>query len=110
MSLEHALPGQPIDVRPFAHGLPAARTTALFKSRDIEVMRLVLLAGKSMPPHKVAGEVAIQCLEGALDIAVEGRSQVLRAGHLLYLAGDAPHAITAIEDASALVTIALKKP
>jgi len=50
----------------------------------------------------------IMITAGALDVAVEGRSQVLRAGQLLYLAGGVPHAVRALEDASALVTIALR--
>lgn len=109
MAIEHALPGQAIDVRPLGSNLSTEKTTALFKSTDLEVMRLVLLAGKSLPPHKVPGEITIQCVEGALDVMAEGKSHVLRAGHLLYLSGNVLHGVTALEDASALVTVALKK-
>jgi quercetin dioxygenase-like cupin family protein len=109
MAIEHALPGEVIDVRPLGSSLSTQKTTALFKSEDLEVMRLVLLAGRSLPSHKVPGEITIQCVEGALDITAEGQSHVLRAGHLLYLPGDVLHGVTALEDASALVTVALKK-
>jgi quercetin dioxygenase-like cupin family protein len=109
MAIEHALPGEAIDVRPLGSSLSTQKTTALFKSEDLEVMRLVLLAGRSLPSHKVPGEITIQCVEGALDITAEGQSHVLRAGHLLYLPGDVLHGVTALEDASALVTVALKK-
>ena len=54
--------------------------------------------------------ITIQCIEGVLDVTVDERSHLLRAGQLLFLAGDALHGVTAIEDASALVTIALRKP
>jgi quercetin dioxygenase-like cupin family protein len=109
MAIEHALSGQAIDVQPLGSRLSTEKTTALFKSNDLEVMRLVLLAGKSLPPHKVPGEITIQCVEGALDVTVEGKSHVLPAGHLLYLSGSVLHGVTALEDASALVTVALKK-
>ena len=109
MAIEHALPGQAIDVRPLGSSLSTEKTTALFKSNDLEVMRLVLLAGKSLPPHKVPGEITIHCIEGALDVTAEGKSHVLRAEQLLYLPGHVLHGVTALEDSSALVTVALKK-
>jgi quercetin dioxygenase-like cupin family protein len=109
MALEHARSGQAVDVQPLGSRLRETRTTALFKSADLEVMRLVLVAGKSLPPHKVPGEITVQCIEGSLDITAEGRSYILHPGHLLYLAGNVLHGVTALEDTTALVTVALKK-
>jgi len=109
MALLHASAGQSIDVQPLGIRLPSEKTVALFKAQDLEVMRLVLQAGKSLPPHQVAGEITIQCIEGTLDVSVDGHSHVLHAGQLLFLAGGAMHAVTALQDASALVTIALRK-
>ena len=108
MALEHAHPGQVIDVQPLGSNIPTAKTTALFKSTDLEVMRLVLAPGKSLPPHKVLGEITIQGLEGYMEVTSEGKSHLLRAGQLLYLAGNAIHSVAALEDSSALVTVALK--
>jgi quercetin dioxygenase-like cupin family protein len=110
MAIPHANPGEAIDVRPFGPRLHGATTVALFKSDDLEVMRLVLPAGKSVPPHKVPGEITIQCIEGRIDVTADGRSHVLSAGQLLYLPGYVLHGLAALEDASALVTVALKKP
>lgn len=109
MAIPHALPGQVVDVSPLGGRLAQERTTALFKSDDLEVMRLVLRAGKSLPPHKVAGEITIQCVEGAMSVSAEGIERVLRAGQLLYLQGNVVHAVHALEDVSALVTVALVK-
>jgi quercetin dioxygenase-like cupin family protein len=109
VALAHTIPGQAVDVQPLGDRLPSAKTVALFKSEDLEVIRLVLLAGKSLPPHKVPGEITVQCIEGALDVTADGRSHVLRAGQLLYLRGNIVHGVTALEDASALVTVALRK-
>jgi quercetin dioxygenase-like cupin family protein len=107
MALTHAHPGEPIDVRPLGPRLNGAKTVALFKSTDLEVMRVVLLAGRALPPHAVVGEITIQCLEGAVDVSTDTRSQRLVRGELMYLARSAAHSVTAIEDSSLLVTVAL---
>lgn len=109
MAIPHAFPGQAVDVQPFGARLANERTVALFKSEDLEVMRLVLRAGKSLPPHKVPGEITIHCIEGAMDVTADGQSHVLRAGQLLFLLGAVLHGVTALEDSSALVTVALRK-
>jgi quercetin dioxygenase-like cupin family protein len=110
MAIPHALPGQPVDVQPLGARLPHERTTALFKSADLEVMRLVLLAGKSLPPHSVAGEITVHCIEGSIEVTAENQSHVLHAGQLLYLARGVTHGVTALQDSSALVTVALREP
>lgn len=71
-------------------------------------MRLVLLAGKALPPHRVPGEITIHCIEGRLDIELDDVTVRLEAGELLFLAGNAMHGVSALTDTSALVTIALK--
>ena len=108
MALSHAMPGQVLDVRPFGMRLTSEKTVALFSLSDLEVMRLVLPAGKSLPPHKVPGEITIHCLEGALEIELPGATVKLAAGELVFLAGSAVHGVKALADASALVTIVLK--
>lgn len=110
MALPHAQPVEPVDVRPLGDRLAGERNTALFKSDDLEVIRLVMPAGEGVPLHQVAGEATLQCLEGRLRVDAQGREQVLEAGQLLYVPGGMPHAITALSPASALLTIALKPP
>ena len=109
MAISHLAAGQPIDILPLGRALRETRTSALFKTEQLEVMRLVLLAGKSLPPHKVPGEITIHCLEGSMEVTIEGTSRTLRANQLMYLAGGAMHSVAALEDASALVTIVLRK-
>ena len=78
--------------------MPSARSFALFKSGQLEVMRVVLPAGKAFPPHRVAGEITVQCLEGRIDFSVDGVSQELRAGQLLHLEGGVLHGLVGLED------------
>lgn len=108
MALTHAVSGDLLDVGPLGERLPTQKTAALFKAKDLEVIRLVLVAGRSLPPHKVPGDITIHCIEGQLSVDVDGTPRALVAGELLFLAGDVLHAVTAVTDASALVTIALK--
>ena len=107
MALPHATAGEPIDVRPLGGNIASGRTAALFKSRDLEVVRLVLSAGQSLPPHQVAGEITIHCLEGRLAIDLDTGRAELAAGELMFLERGAMHAVTALENASALLTIVL---
>lgn len=108
MALPHASPGQPLDVRPLGGRLSTERTSALFKSADLEVMRLVLVRGKSLPPHQVLGEITIHCLEGSLEVELDDKTVRLEPGELLFLTGGATHGVKALSDASALVTVAHK--
>jgi quercetin dioxygenase-like cupin family protein len=108
MAITHLQPGQVADIGPLGPRLAGQKTVALFKSGQLEVIRLVLPAGKSLPAHKVAGEITIHCVEGRLDIQAEGCSHELAAGQLLYLRGGVVHGVVSLEDASALVTIVLK--
>jgi quercetin dioxygenase-like cupin family protein len=109
MAIPHLRPGQATQVEPLGVRLAQEKTVALFKSEDLEVMRLVLLAGKSLPPHRVPGEITVQCIEGSIDVTVDGQSHVLLAGQLLYLGGGVTHGVTALQDSSALVTVALRR-
>lgn len=108
MALSHAVAGQAIWVAPLGAALKNTRTHALFKSRDLEVMRLVLSAGDFLPPHKVAGEVTIHCLEGRCDVALADNHVTLGPAEMVLLGGDVVHSVAALTDCSALVTIALK--
>ena len=107
MALPHASSGQIVDILSTEGTLPSAKSFALFKSDQLEVIRVVLPAGKAFPPHRVAGEITVQCLDGRIDFSVDGVSQELRAGQLMYLEGGVLHGLVGIEDSSVLVTIVL---
>ena len=90
--------------------MPGERqTVALFKTSELEVIRLVLPKGKSMPSHKVAGDITVQCLAGSIAFDSDGTSQTLAAGEMLYLSGGVVHSLTGIEDACALLHIVLRR-
>jgi quercetin dioxygenase-like cupin family protein len=105
MAIPHAQPGQIIDVRPLGKAIPSTKTATLAKTSSLELIRLVLPAGKAIAEHNVAGEVTVQCLEGSVEFKALGTSQQLNAGQLLCLPGGEPHAVKSLQDATLLVTI-----
>lgn len=107
--LHHATSGELIDVRPLGDQLAQAPSIALLRTDTLEVMRMVLPANKSVPEHSVPGEVTILCIEGAIELQAHDKTQTLQAGHMVYLAGNIPHALRAREPSALLVTI-LRRP
>jgi len=106
MSIQHARPNEIVQL-PLGTALVDSKTTTLVKSDHLELIRLVLPAGKEIPLHKAPGEITVQCLEGRIDFTAEDKTQELIPGQLLYLIAGEPHALTAIEDSSVLVTLLL---
>lgn len=107
MAIPHAAPGQVIDIHQLDAGIPASVTTTLIKTDRLQVIRLVLPTGKEIPPHQVAGEITVQCLQGRVAFTSSGATQELQAGQMCYLAGGTEHAVKGLEDALVLVTILL---
>lgn len=108
MAIPHAKPAEVIDICALGAALKNTQTTSLIKTDFLEVIRLVLLAGKEIKRHSVAGEITVQCLEGKIVFSSEESECELTAGKLLYLSGSDEHALRAVEDSSLLVTILLK--
>ena len=107
MALSHLQSEQQTDLSPFGSDLACQKTLALFKSKNLELIRLVLQTGQSFPPHEVDGDITIQCIEGRLEIMLSSGPVVLEPNHLVYLSGKTRHGVTAMIPSSALVTIAL---
>jgi len=107
MAIHHALSGELISIRPLGDAIRTTRTATLYKTRHLDVFRMVLLAGKEMPEHKVVGEMTVQCLEGCLEFSIGTTRDVMRSGDLKCLSGGIPHSLRAIEDSSVLVTLLL---
>ena len=108
MAIPHANPGEAISVRPLGPALAEARTATLIKAQTREVIRLVVPAGKQIPPHQVTGEITVQCMEGRVSFTACGTTRDLAAGDLLYLPGNETHSLRGVEDASVLVTVLLR--
>jgi quercetin dioxygenase-like cupin family protein len=106
MALTHAQPGEVVPALP-PDSSETTRPHALFKGANLEVVRLVLRAGDRLPPHKVPGEITVQCVAGRIALTHPGGTATLDVGQLVYLEGGAIHDVLALQDCVAIVTIAL---
>jgi quercetin dioxygenase-like cupin family protein len=105
MAQIHTQSGQVVSVLPLGDQLHNARTTAILKAEQLEIVRVVLLAGNEMKEHKAPGEITVQCIEGRMELRTPGASRILEPGDLIHLLSQEPHALRAITDTSALVTM-----
>lgn len=105
MSLHHAASGELIDIRPLGDKLAQLASTALVRTATLEVMRLVLPANKSLPEHHVPSEITLLCIEGTVELQAHDKMQILQAGQMIYLSGNVPHALRALENSSMLMTM-----
>ncbi len=108
MAINHANPGEVIDVRPLGAALASTKTRTLFKTEHLEVVQLVMLARKEIVEHDAPGAIMVHCLEGKIALTARGITNQLDAGQMLYLNAGEPHSVMCIEDASFLLTIILK--
>lgn len=92
------------DVRPLGSFLTDARSGPLVKTAGMEVLRLVMRAGKNIATHRAPGEATVQCLEGHVDFHVGGQTHRIGPGQLIHLRDGESHAVVALEDSSLLVT------
>ena len=109
MAISHAAPGQLVDVQPLGSKLSESRNVALFKTDGLEVIRLVMPAGKTMPSHWVKGEVTIHCLEGEIGLTAGGQTRQMKAGQLVWLQGGLAEPGNVVSSPSLLLTIVLRK-
>lgn len=107
MALPRTPSSEVVQIAPLGAALSGAVTSALLKAHELEVIRVVVQAGKTLPQHQVPGEITLLCIEGQVQLETPGTVQVLQAQDFVHLLGGTPHAITGMTDASLLLTISL---
>jgi len=110
MAQPHAASGEVVSVLPLGAALGGARTHALIKAGQLEVVRIVLPAGQQLREHSAPGEITVQCLEGRVEFDLPGSTLTLGAGDWLHLQRGEPHALRALDDCSLLVTLCIEGP
>jgi quercetin dioxygenase-like cupin family protein len=89
---------------PVGRTVRTAKSATLMKSAGLELIRLVIPAGKEIPPHRASGEITVQCLEGHVAFEHDGHAIDLRSGDLVHLCPQESHALKGIVDSSVLIT------
>ncbi len=105
MALAHARPLQPVDIHPLRDALSHSATHAILKTPSTELIRVILRAGGGQPAHRVAGDMTLLCLEGVVEVRLDGPPCRLEAMQLVLVPGGVERAIAAVTDASLLMTI-----
>ena len=107
MALPHTPSSEVVRIAPLGPALSGAVSSAILKASELEVIRIVVPQGKTLPQHQVPGEITLLCIEGEVELKTEDVVQVLAAGDFVHLQGGAAHALTGHTDASLLLTISL---
>src|SRR5690606_33474510 len=84
-SLHHARPGEVVSLDAAPGSPQESQTTTLIKTASLEVIRLVLPAGKEIEPHRVTGEITLQCLSGRVTLQTPNGPCELASGTLTFL-------------------------
>jgi quercetin dioxygenase-like cupin family protein len=98
-----------LDAGPLGDALGSCRTSVLRQYGNLRIVRLVLVKGRAIADHFAAGDASLICLEGKLAVTLKGLTHELRPGLLICFAAGESHAIKALEDSSALLTIATQE-
>jgi quercetin dioxygenase-like cupin family protein len=65
---------------------------------DLMIARVLLKKGSAVPEHSHVNEQITYILEGALQFDIDGKQIVVRAGEVLCIPPNMPHAALALED------------
>ena len=106
MTAPHTSPGE---VLALISDAADVKSGLLIREPHVEIFRLVLNKEKHLAEHTAAGAITIQCLSGMIELTALGKSQLMRAGTLIYLADHEPHAVVAVEDSVLLVSMWLNR-
>lgn len=108
MATRHVKPGEIVNLKTWADDQPDARTKAIVKSEEMELIRLSLPAGKEIANHKVSGPITVHCIKGRVEFTAMGATQEISQGELLHLMPGEPHSVIAVENSVVLLTIIFK--
>jgi quercetin dioxygenase-like cupin family protein len=98
-------PGQTIDVAPLETCFESKRVTVLLKTEAVEIVRVFIPAGETVPTYESQGEVILHCLEGAVRLNARGTPRELKAGKLVCLVVHEPFSLRGVENSVLLLTV-----
>ena len=105
MAQTHATFGEVIAAGPLGDQWSAAKSQTLVRESDVQISRLVLPRGHILKPHCVNQHLVFQCLEGSIVFETMERKLTLNPGDLCHIRPGEEHAVSALKDSSALLTL-----
>ncbi len=76
----------------------------LIKTESMNVIRLVLPAGKQIAEHKAPKEITVQCVAGEVEFTTPIATVTMTAGKMMFLTPGELHSLKAVDDSIVLVT------
>ncbi|QEF97779.1 hypothetical protein Mal15_18230 [Stieleria maiorica] len=105
MSIPHAAPGVPVNLRTQGDALAGKQSRAFIKTESFEVIRMVVSKGDEVcHNHKVDGPITIQCLDGCINLELDGSRHAVLADQWTYVPAGLRHTISGVEDSVVLLT------
>ena len=89
---------------PLGAEIGQAKSATLLETNQLQLIRLVVPAGKEIPPHRVPTEVIVHVVEGQVNFQHDGQETELRAGDVMFLCPEELHSLRGIQDSTVLVT------
>lgn len=74
-------------------------TNVVTNNEALRVLQLLLAAGERVPDHSSPKALVVTLLEGSLDFTVDGRTERLAPGDVVYVAPGTKHDLAAVEAA-----------
>lgn len=105
MAIQHAQPGDVVELGGVRHGPSPFRTSAIVKSDRFEAIRLAVPMGAKIAAHQVEGPITLHCLEGQVIVGLPEADAELAAGQWMFLAGSTKHSVRGVADSLLLLTV-----
>jgi quercetin dioxygenase-like cupin family protein len=95
----------PRDLRAARAEFSQLKAENIMRTKNAEVVRLIVPKGKEIPPHRAPGELLVQCIEGRVAFTAMGETCELTPGRLLHLPAERHHALRSLENSTLLLVI-----
>ena len=89
---------------PLGERIAHATSSTLLETNQLQLIRLVVPAGKGIPPHRVPVEVTVHVVEGQVTFVHDGSEADLHPGDVVFLCPQELHAFRGVKDSTVLVT------
>ena len=81
------------------------KTKVLIETSFSKEIQILMHVGQVMKEHKTPFPILIHLLEGNIELGVQGKINLMKAGDIIALEGDIPHDLTAKEHSIIRLTL-----
>lgn len=89
---------------PLGADLAQAQSATLLETNQLQLIRLVVPAGKEIPPLRMPTEVTVHLIEGEVRFFHDGLETEMLPGDVIFLCPQELHSLRGIKDSTVLVT------